>query len=172
MSTTVYQRFRISGMSKRILNLETSKRTVGLSINSAINADFDTDHDKPCLIQTELMFMETVSYSRKPHKSYCKCPRVTRSTESKGGFVASSSASIKNIAEKLSHRELDVFIRIGRAQGTAEIAKELGLSVKTIESHQDHIKRKIYAKTGRELVRMAVLWVDAFANTRNSHVVP
>ncbi|NIM49175.1 MAG: DNA-binding response regulator, partial [Gemmatimonadales bacterium] len=44
--------------------------------------------------------------------------------------------------ERLSDRELQVFELIGRGRGTRQIAETLHLSVKTIESHREHIKEK------------------------------
>ena len=43
----------------------------------------------------------------------------------------------------LSDRELDVFRRIGRGSGTRQIADDLHLSVKTVESYRTHIKEKL-----------------------------
>jgi DNA-binding NarL/FixJ family response regulator len=61
--------------------------------------------------------------------------------------------------ETLSDRELEIFELIGRAHKTSEIARQLHLSVKTVESHREHIKDKLRLKTGIELARYAVQWV-------------
>jgi len=58
----------------------------------------------------------------------------------------------------LSDRELEVFHLIGVGYGTREIAEELGLSVKTVESYQAHIKEKLSLKTARALVQRAIEW--------------
>jgi len=58
----------------------------------------------------------------------------------------------------LSDRELDVFRRIGRGHGTRQIAEDLHLSVKTVESHRTHIKEKLGLASAVELVRCAVEW--------------
>jgi DNA-binding NarL/FixJ family response regulator len=58
----------------------------------------------------------------------------------------------------LSDRELDVFRRIGRGSGTRQIADELHLSVKTVESYRTHIKEKLGLSSSVELVRRAVEW--------------
>jgi DNA-binding NarL/FixJ family response regulator len=44
-------------------------------------------------------------------------------------------------------------------RGTTEIAGELHLSAKTIETHRSHIKEKLGLKGGKELVRFATDWV-------------
>lgn len=56
----------------------------------------------------------------------------------------------------LSDREFEVFGMMGKGAGPKAIAARLGLSVKTIETYQDHLKRKLGAPTGRELLRLAM----------------
>ncbi len=60
--------------------------------------------------------------------------------------------------EDLSDRELEVFGLIGQGLSTSKIAERLHLSVKTIETHREKIKRKLQLATGGELVRHAVQW--------------
>ena len=43
----------------------------------------------------------------------------------------------------LSDREMAVFALIAAGHGTGQIAKELGISRKTVESHCEHIKAKL-----------------------------
>jgi len=63
--------------------------------------------------------------------------------------------------ELLTDRELEVFTFIGQAKETKEIARRLNMSGKTVEAHRAAIKRKLKLKTGPELTRHAVLWVEA-----------
>jgi DNA-binding NarL/FixJ family response regulator len=58
----------------------------------------------------------------------------------------------------LTDRELEVFRLIGEGHGTRQIADELHLSIKTVESYQAHIKDKLLLKNGRELVQRAIQW--------------
>jgi DNA-binding NarL/FixJ family response regulator len=58
----------------------------------------------------------------------------------------------------LTDRELEVFRLIGEGHGTRQIADELYLSVKTIESYQAHIKEKLSLRNARELVQHAIEW--------------
>lgn len=62
--------------------------------------------------------------------------------------------------EKLSDRELEVLRRIGQGQGTRQIAEQLHLSVKTIETYRAHIKEKLNLKNATELIRFAVQWAE------------
>ncbi len=61
--------------------------------------------------------------------------------------------------DSLSDRELEVFELIGHAQGTRQIADRLHLSVKTIETHRESIKRKLSLRGNLELIRSAMHWV-------------
>jgi DNA-binding NarL/FixJ family response regulator len=61
----------------------------------------------------------------------------------------------------LTDRELEVFRLIGEGHGTRQIAEELHISVKTVESYQAHIKGKLSLKNSRELVQRAIQWTVA-----------
>jgi len=60
--------------------------------------------------------------------------------------------------DDLSDRELEVFRLIGDGHGTRQIATELHISVKTVESYQAHIKAKLSLRNARELVQHAIEW--------------
>jgi DNA-binding NarL/FixJ family response regulator len=60
--------------------------------------------------------------------------------------------------DDLSDRELEVLRLIGEGHGTRQIAEELHLSVKTVESYQAHLKDKLSLKNSRELVQYAIQW--------------
>jgi DNA-binding NarL/FixJ family response regulator len=62
--------------------------------------------------------------------------------------------------EKLSDREFEVFQLIGQGKSTRDIAKQLGLSPKTVDVHRSHIKEKLELKDATSLVRHAVRWVE------------
>jgi DNA-binding NarL/FixJ family response regulator len=63
--------------------------------------------------------------------------------------------------EDLSKRELEVFQLIGQGRRTRQIAEALHVSVKTIESHRQHIKEKLGLANGHELVQHAIQWHQA-----------
>jgi DNA-binding NarL/FixJ family response regulator len=60
--------------------------------------------------------------------------------------------------EAFSDRELEVLQLVGQGRGTRQIAEELHVSVKTIESHYAKIKEKLNLKTSNELIQYAVKW--------------
>jgi len=62
--------------------------------------------------------------------------------------------------DRLTDREREVFGLIGRGLGTHDIARQLSLSAKTIETYQARIKDKLGLASGRELIRAAVSWVQ------------
>lgn len=69
-------------------------------------------------------------------------------------------AHARSATDRLSDRERHVLTLMGKGLGTRDIAGQLGLSVKTIETHYAHLKDKLGARTGRELMRLAVGWAD------------
>jgi DNA-binding NarL/FixJ family response regulator len=64
-------------------------------------------------------------------------------------------ASAPVVAE-LSDRELEVYRLIGDGLGTKQIAHDLRLSVKTVETYQAHIKEKLSLRSSRELLQRAI----------------
>jgi DNA-binding NarL/FixJ family response regulator len=91
-----------------------------------------------------------------------------------GGFYLSESMSARLLQQqirgqhdrsdspldRLSERELEVFQLIGQWRGTSQIAKELHLSVKTVEYYREQIKEKLNLKNASELIRYAIQWVE------------
>jgi DNA-binding NarL/FixJ family response regulator len=73
-------------------------------------------------------------------------------------YVHGASPASRSPLVNLTDRELEVFRLIGEGRGTRQIADELHLSVKTIESYQAHIKEKLALRNARELVQHAIEW--------------
>ena len=65
----------------------------------------------------------------------------------------------ENAVDKLSNRELEVFQMIGKGFGRKEIAEMLNLSVKTIGTYRENIKKKLNLKNSSELMKHAFEWV-------------
>ena len=72
-----------------------------------------------------------------------------------GGPKNSRSSDI-NI---LSDRELEIFSFIGRGLSASELATELNVSVKTIETHQMRMKEKLGLHSAAELRQKARDWL-------------
>ncbi|HOD49850.1 MAG TPA: response regulator transcription factor [Candidatus Hydrogenedentes bacterium] len=58
--------------------------------------------------------------------------------------------------DQLTNRELQTLQMIGQGLSTREIAAQLNLSVKTIESYRENLKRKLNLNNSNELVRYAI----------------
>ena len=63
--------------------------------------------------------------------------------------------------ERLSDRELEVFLLIGQGYGTRQIAEKLYLSIKTIETYRAHLKEKLNLESASELLQYAIQWVNS-----------
>jgi DNA-binding NarL/FixJ family response regulator len=73
-------------------------------------------------------------------------------------FAAGGSYVSGNPIDRLSNRELQILHMIGKGMSTRETAESLNLSIKTVESHRQRIKRKLNLNTGTQLVQYAVNW--------------
>jgi DNA-binding NarL/FixJ family response regulator len=73
-------------------------------------------------------------------------------------FAAGGSYISANPIDRLSNRELQILHMIGKGMSTRETAHSLNLSIKTVESHRQRIKRKLNLTTGTQLVQYAVNW--------------
>jgi DNA-binding NarL/FixJ family response regulator len=61
--------------------------------------------------------------------------------------------------EKLADRELSVFELIGKGRTSRQIAEELGIGIKTVESYRARIKEKLQLANATELVQHAIQWI-------------
>ncbi len=74
------------------------------------------------------------------------------------GKLLTTAESTGSPLDSLTNRELDVFHLIGRGYSNRHIAKELSLSVKTVETYRSRIIEKLKLKNSSELARFAVEW--------------
>jgi len=78
-----------------------------------------------------------------------------------GGTFLSPAVSqrlFRNQAPKplLTPRESEILTALGRGQSSKQIARELGLSVRTVEAHRQNIKRRLEIDGQAELIKYAV----------------
>jgi DNA-binding NarL/FixJ family response regulator len=66
--------------------------------------------------------------------------------------------------EELSNREMHVFQLLGSGLTNRQIAASLDLSVKTVESHQENIKHKLYISSCAEVRKRAANWMEQSFN--------
>jgi len=62
---------------------------------------------------------------------------------------------------RLSNRELQVLAKLGRGMSSRAIASHLTVSVKTIESHRQSIKRKLNLTSNSQLLQYALSFVSS-----------
>jgi DNA-binding NarL/FixJ family response regulator len=81
-------------------------------------------------------------------------------------FAAGARNSRSSDISSLSDRELEIFSFIGRGLSVSELAIELNVSVKTIETHQMRMKEKLALHTAAELRQKAREWLARSAVNR------
>jgi DNA-binding NarL/FixJ family response regulator len=73
--------------------------------------------------------------------------------------VSGRNTSKRSGIDALSAREFEVFKLLGSGASTREIASQLHLSPKTIDTHRAHIKQKLGAKGFTELIALSADWM-------------
>lgn len=71
---------------------------------------------------------------------------------------AASARATPDPVDRLSNRELQVMSLIGRGLSSRETAQMLGVSVKTVESHRQSLKRKLNLPTNVQLLKFSIDW--------------
>ena len=66
------------------------------------------------------------------------------------------TGTARGTLDQLTTRERDVLMRVARGQQNKEIAAELGISVRTVESHRDSLMRKTGLRNAAALTRLAM----------------
>jgi DNA-binding NarL/FixJ family response regulator len=74
--------------------------------------------------------------------------------------MSGKKPSLDSPVDILSDREIEVFELIGRGKTSNEIADQLHLAKKTIETYRSRIKEKMDFKNSTELVIHALKWVE------------
>jgi DNA-binding NarL/FixJ family response regulator len=72
----------------------------------------------------------------------------------------------------LSDREMEILLRIGKGQASNQIAASLGITLKTVETHRSNMRRKLFLKSGADLLRYAVAWCHSHEHSsRAAHAM-
>ena len=87
--------------------------------------------------------------------------QAIRTVAGGGTFASAAATPVGSPLEGLSDRELQVLEQLGRGLGTRAIAEQLAISVKTVESYRARLKEKLNLRSGTELVRFAVRWLES-----------
>jgi DNA-binding NarL/FixJ family response regulator len=106
------------------------------------------------------------------HEATEAFPRAIRTIAAGGTFVSAdvSARLVQRVVaggtattsaiDSLTDRELHVLQLLGHGLGTRAIAEQLHVSIKTVESYRARLKEKMNLRSGTELVRFAVSWVE------------
>lgn len=76
------------------------------------------------------------------------------------GRTFTQRATCMDPVESLTDRQLEIFRLLGEGKGARSIGERLHISVHTVETHRENIKRKLHIDNLAELTRTAVLWVQ------------
>lgn len=71
-----------------------------------------------------------------------------------------SKPPVVNGYTQLTTRETEVLQLVGVGLKTRDVAAKLNLSVKTIETYREHLKRKLGLKNSAELTHFAICWME------------
>jgi DNA-binding NarL/FixJ family response regulator len=74
------------------------------------------------------------------------------------GDGAASARAAPDPIDRLSNRELQVMSLIGRGLSSRETAQMLSVSVKTVESHRQSLKRKLNLPSNVQLLQFSINW--------------
>lgn len=75
-------------------------------------------------------------------------------------YLRVGAAQSNSPVDGLSNRELQVIRLIGSGLSTRNIAQNLGISIKTIETYIDHLKHKLGVTSGVALTHRAIQWME------------
>ena len=75
-----------------------------------------------------------------------------------GSYVGGARPGTASM-EQLSDREVEVFELLGKGLPSREIAQLLHVSVKTVDSHRENIKRKLGIEDATGLLKHAIEWL-------------
>ncbi len=74
------------------------------------------------------------------------------------GGEDTAPVAVRDPIGRLSNRELQVLNLIGRGLSSREAGDMLGVSVKTVESHRQSLKRKLNLLTNAQLLQFSINW--------------
>jgi DNA-binding NarL/FixJ family response regulator len=83
---------------------------------------------------------------------------LSEAMASRVGNDGEAGASPADPVGRLSNRELQVLSLIGRGLSSRQAAESLNVSVKTVESHRQSLKRKLNLATNAQLLQYSLKW--------------
>jgi len=83
-------------------------------------------------------------------------PALSKSLEKQNAMVLNSRGTLKKKNIRLSPREAEALQLIAEGKANKEIASELGISIKTVEKHRQHLMEKLNIHDTAGLTRYAI----------------
>ena len=74
------------------------------------------------------------------------------------GMSGVRAQDTSTLVAKLTDREFEILSLIGQGRDAPDIARQLHLSIKTVDTHRMHIRDKLGLKSNTELIHYAVRW--------------
>jgi DNA-binding NarL/FixJ family response regulator len=76
-----------------------------------------------------------------------------------GSFAGRGEAACADPVATLTEREFEIFDYIGHGETTRRIARRLDLSIHTVETYRERIRRKLGIKSSSDLLFRATVWI-------------
>lgn len=86
-------------------------------------------------------------------------------------LMSSSAASAPSGLAALTAREREVFGLLGRGLWNRPLARQLGISVKTVETHKENLKRKLQLRSTNDLMEAAIRSRQQQTNEKSGSVL-
>ena len=131
-----------------LLSSEVNKDFIAAGIKAGINGYLPKDSTKETLIAAIRAVMKGERYFSEEITSLVFTDFYLKEKEGKG--------LPRKKSKVLSNREEEVLILIASGKSLREIADELFISVKTVETHKQHIQDKLGLKNVAQLVKFAI----------------
>lgn len=77
--------------------------------------------------------------------------------------LATATTSEPTPTDSLTRREVQIYTHLGHGHTVSQIAVTLGLSVKTVEAHREHIKSKLGLHNASQVTAAASRWIEDFS---------
>jgi len=88
------------------------------------------------------------------------CEEVIQRMLIRSGGRRAADSPDESPVDRLTDRELEILERIGRGHAVGQIANELHLSPKTVETYRDRVRTKLNINSAHELQHFAFRWVS------------
>ena len=73
-------------------------------------------------------------------------------------LAANPEAKGDSIIDSLTDRELQVFELTGRGLSTREVAAQMHIDIKTVDTYRTRMKEKLNLRSSSELLQLAIRW--------------